>query len=1501
MVDVVKTVVLPAPGGAATGYVQRFTFPDCGEVKGFLICQVSSDDDTTQLFGLGQGIGFSDGTSEVAYGGTIELNTELSWDRLVNDRCLVGLDFDDGSVNLEATTDGIGLVSGTNDGYVDIEWLTPPSSESDTRSIAVRAYCGTGVQTKVLDNVQTDGTNGNSVTATFSFYPTLGFLLTNNNSAMDSGGEVLPSSDGSATKSGLSFEFGWWGNSSETTPDQHGVCWTHGNGTTNVACMASSYAGRYIATSGSSTYFEGEACQIVNRTSTSVDVKTVHGSGGGSSTVVALFGVHLPNSRARSVLLNTSTSAAQQDIAQEFRDQTAMVLPTRCETINVGKADFNAGPCGLSFVDRDMAISYSWGFRDASGSSNTWCRVSRDKFVMLPLHDGTLGTGHFDVDFLGFGGFPDFDLSVDYNSTDTTQKIWPVLLVEHDNPAEFSPGPATVSLSTPDANFGGSSIEYFELGSAATLFNEITGGGGTLTVDPEEGLGSIDTSAGPGASAYWVDKIKVRKDRTWAVQLTARLDSGTGHPDLLSIINQTATPVSPYSPLLSATAKRIQFGFIDDGTPSARAGYFLTGADPGSYDYGNGRFWNGSTETWGASGVAQDWVSVRTAADFYTFTIFNDGENQRFCLLIQNSAEATTIRDDRQGEIGRRTDWVNWADFGVPTDDLWVIVGDRYFDDYSSVYSVHKYEKDLGGESPLRSLCNCKDSLTENYVIREVIGADKVWILAERNQVFFSDSQTYGNGGIRKRSWIKDDDGKEYLFYEAFEIGGAFGPRGSGGTGETRIKVVSRNSSTDSWSSPTTLLAPSDISASYQVLTGIQVIKWNQHPTPSEKCMMFLTAEVAVSTKSEHRMFVLTASELDDTTWTVKPGSGTDGAIFEGVASDTEFNHSGHGDPRVELVGSTWHMMLSSLHSPASPSGVNPVQGWQICHATSSDSGTPVNWTLDGSAPVIPNDVDGIRTAVAPTDGTFVTISDGVHDKHQVVLCRRSNTPADDWAMIRVRKKESTGIDPLQQIVGLTPLTGNTSIAVIGTGSITPHATRFLSNGDIELRGTAFQPFIRGDGNGDGVPEGLGNCEITARWTSSDWSTWTIDYDHSPVVILTDKAGRNLENFSDLQLTIGDPPEISFDNPLSVPLSRSIVSTTIGLVPQVAVEDEVDVGWTYSGVRYINAETQSTTMGFLTSIEVLTNENSPLLEADQSGTEAVTLTLALAPELDPLDFDQVLTVDESASTVVLSSSLGLVPLPDPDSLPLLRVSRSSSTVGSPFMLELEGDLNLKILESGSCVGMSLELNPTCGRIEDFCQPICKLDIWNSALVLLGLPMQSDENASNKYIARLRLGWTRVRKEFLREGAFNGSSDRRVLTQIDGGADHRSDYAYAYDLPSCFIKAIMINGVEARSAGELYTIALSYDRSKRVLYSNEDSVELDYIRDIEDVNQLDSSAQTALIHLLALDIGPAFKDPEELEPVKKWYTQHVLEARSTDTAEVSPENFEDYTDALWWNS
>lgn len=1504
MVDIVTTTYLAAPAGEAANYIQRFTFPQSGEVKGCIVAAVpSSTLDSTQTAGSGFCFGFSDGTDEYAFGGSLELNNEASYSRFVNDRVMTGLDFTDNAVvNLEASVDSLGLISGTNDGYVDLDWITPPS-DGDERIIAVTVFAGSGVSCKALD-VETSGTVGADVAVAFGFKPTMGVLLTNNNSAMQGVG-VLPSSSASATIQDWNQCIGWWGSNNDTLPDQHCVSWVHNDGTVEVACQAEANAGRYIATSGTSSVYEGAGVQVRDLTSTGLDLRLLSGAGGfESERNVALFGVEFENSSVNLEARDTPTETGSQSWSQSSRSQFVLSQQTRCAALGSAETDFDGGPVGLSFVDRNTQLSYSWGFRDNIQTSNVFCRVSNNKFSVLPLHDGTLGSGHFDVGFDGFGGHSTFNTNVTFNNTNSTARKWLTLTIEHDEPAQFSPGVATASAVGLAPNLGGSSLELFNLGSAETLLQGVTANGGTLSLDSDEELGTIDCSAATTDAAYWYDKIKLDRTKAWAIQLTARLelDGGNSHPDLFAVVNRSNAPNAAGSVNTYAAEKRIQCGLVNDGSAAARAGYFPAGGDLVVPDYGDGRFWNGSTEAWGATSTAEDFASIRDGAteDFYTWTIFNDPVKDRFCILLQNSADATNLTDDRQGEIAKQTDWVDWGDFSVDVDDLWVVIGDRYINSGNSKYSIDKYERDVGGNTAQRAMVNCKDDLADNYDIREAIGADKIWILAERDSLSITDSETYGSGGIRKRSWIVDDDGIEYLFYEAFEIGGAFGPRGSGGTGETRIKVKTSVDGGATWGSPTTLIAPSDVGAGYQVVTGIQIFKWNDHPTQSERCMLFLTAEVSVSTKSEHRMFVFTAQNLSDTTWTKKSGSGTDGAIFEGTATDTDYDHSGGGDPVVSRVGSTWHMIRSSLHSPASPSGSNPIQGWQFSHATSTDTGTPINWTVGSSPPHVSSNADGIRTASA-VDGTEVTIGSGVHDRRQVVLFRRDNSDQDDWGMYRVRKKLSDGVELLQEVVGMSPLTGDSSIAVIGTGSNTPHSSRVLPDGTIEVIGTAFQPFIRGDANGDGSPEGLGNCEFTARWTSTDYENWSIDYEHSPVLIVTDKVSRNAENFSVRQTTVGVPTEIAVTGIPTVSNSRSTVSVGgLGLVPITQFNLTDTAGWKIPGYRYIVTEIQQDNFGWTVDLEIDAPISTGLSHISSSGTRDVVGTLSLTPETPPISITSTLVVGSAGSAVSLSGVALVVDLAV-GQLPL-NLMFGRSTVGSEFTLELEGDLNGRVLNSGSCVVANLDLTPNCGKIEDVCQPLCKLDIWNAALARLGLPTQSDETASNKYLDRLRLSWTRVRKEMLREGFFNGSTDRRALVKIKDGAQHRSDAANAFELPPCFIKAISANGKRLDQEGsDVIKIATSYERDRRVIYSDESKIELSYIMDISDVNDLDPSAQTALINMLALDIAPAFKDAEEVRELQSWYESHILEARATDTQENTPEEFEDYTDALWWNT
>ena len=200
----------------------------------------------------------------------------------------------------------------------------------------------------------------------------------------------------------------------------------------------------------------------------------------------------------------------------------------------------------------------------------------------------------------------------------------------------------------------------------------------------------------------------------------------------------------------------------------------------------------------------------------------------------------------------------------------------------------------------------------------------------------------------------------------------------------------------------------------------------------------------------------------------------------------------------------------------------------------------------------------------------------------------------------------------------------------------------------------------------------------------------------------------------------------------------------------------------------------------------------------------------------------------------------------------------------------------------------------CALIDDACENVCLVAVWNIAMGALGLPTIGARGENTRQARAVESIWSVVRRAFLRNAVYNGSKASAKLTLIVGGATHTNRWTYAFSLPSCFIKALTVNGEPVMQGSDKWEIELAANGRTRVLMSNEEEVYLEYVRDIEDINLLDPLAQLALGYFLALELAPRFgKSNTEIETIRKQFYKYQQDARTIDAQEMHPDDLGDW--------
>lgn len=185
----------------------------------------------------------------------------------------------------------------------------------------------------------------------------------------------------------------------------------------------------------------------------------------------------------------------------------------------------------------------------------------------------------------------------------------------------------------------------------------------------------------------------------------------------------------------------------------------------------------------------------------------------------------------------------------------------------------------------------------------------------------------------------------------------------------------------------------------------------------------------------------------------------------------------------------------------------------------------------------------------------------------------------------------------------------------------------------------------------------------------------------------------------------------------------------------------------------------------------------------------------------------------------------------------------------------------------------------------------KFDICNRAMGFLGVGNNITTFDTNTKEARLcERYYDPTRRAVLRAHPWNFAIKRVTLAQDATAPNH--EYTYRHALPADYLKVI-------RTADE----ALGYDDSYRLeggfLVSDEGTVKVEYIADIEDTTLFDPLFEDVLAQRMAAEMSVAFTDNSALtERLWKIYQDKLMEARSVESQEGRPRDIEA---SQWVNS
>jgi hypothetical protein len=169
------------------------------------------------------------------------------------------------------------------------------------------------------------------------------------------------------------------------------------------------------------------------------------------------------------------------------------------------------------------------------------------------------------------------------------------------------------------------------------------------------------------------------------------------------------------------------------------------------------------------------------------------------------------------------------------------------------------------------------------------------------------------------------------------------------------------------------------------------------------------------------------------------------------------------------------------------------------------------------------------------------------------------------------------------------------------------------------------------------------------------------------------------------------------------------------------------------------------------------------------------------------------------------------------------------------------------------------------------------DLANSALAYLGeMPISSIDDAASKPARVCRQFARQAMDEVLRMSRWNCAIKRQALAR--DVADPISGFAYAFILPTDFLRALEVNDDEYRASSEFYEM-----EGRRIL-SNEEAVTLRYVRAIT-IAQADPLLAEAMALRLASKVCVALTGSAEKSTLMlSLYGKALAEARQADAQE-----------------
>ena len=187
-----------------------------------------------------------------------------------------------------------------------------------------------------------------------------------------------------------------------------------------------------------------------------------------------------------------------------------------------------------------------------------------------------------------------------------------------------------------------------------------------------------------------------------------------------------------------------------------------------------------------------------------------------------------------------------------------------------------------------------------------------------------------------------------------------------------------------------------------------------------------------------------------------------------------------------------------------------------------------------------------------------------------------------------------------------------------------------------------------------------------------------------------------------------------------------------------------------------------------------------------------------------------------------------------------------------------------------------------------------VEICNSALIKIGAKTISSLSDDSKSAKVCNLQYDRLRKELLRAHPWNFAMSYVALAST-GNTPVWDDWTNEFTIPSDVLRILGTN--------MLYDAKweVGYNASgSKVLWCNDNSVKIQYVKDLTNTTRFDASFDEALSLRIAADIAYSLTQSQSVQQnMFKAYTQFLKDARSFDAQEHSAEQVEadEYTSAV----